>query len=139
MWAWSLAIAETSEHKEEAWDFISWATGPGYIAEAGGLIDGGWANIPPGTRESTYAIEEYRAVAPFADPTLQAMAEAPIDNPGTTPRPGIPGVQFVGVPEFQEVGDFCTGEFGEVIGSGNTDGIDDAIAACHEFASRFSS
>ena len=139
LWAWSLAIAETSENQEAAWDYISWATGPEYIAQAGELIDGGWANIPPGTRESTYAIDAYREVAPFADPTLQAMAEAPIDNPGTTPRPGIPGVQFVGVPEFQEVGNFCTGEFGEVIGSGNLDGLDDAIAACHEFASRFSS
>ena len=139
LWAWSLAIAETSQKKDAAWDYISWATSKEYIATAGELIDGGWANIPPGTRASTYEIEAYRAVAPFADPTLQAMAEAPIDNPGTTPRPGIPGVQFVGVPEFQEVGNFCTGEFGEVIGSGNLDGLDDAIAACHEFASRFSS
>jgi sorbitol/mannitol transport system substrate-binding protein len=139
LWAWSLAIAETSEQKDAAWDYISWATSAEYIAAAGELIDGGWANIPPGTRESTYAIEAYRAVAPFADPTLQAMAEAPIDMPGTTPRPGIPGVQFVGVPEFQEVGNFCTERFGEVIGSGNLNGLDDAIAACHEFASRFSS
>ena len=138
LWAWSLAIAETSGQKDAAWDYISWATSAEYIAAAGELIDGGWANIPPGTRESTYAIEEYRAVAPFADPTLQAMAEAPIDMPGTTPRPGIPGVQFVGVPEFQEVGNFCTERFGEVIGSGNLDGLDSAISACHEFASRFS-
>jgi len=81
LWAWSLAIAETSENKDAAWNFISWATGPDYIAQAGGLIDGGWANIPPGTRESTYAIDEYRAVAPFADPTLASMGEAPVENP----------------------------------------------------------
>jgi len=32
------------------------------------------------------------------------MAAAPIDNPGTTKRPGVPGVQYVGIPEFQDVG-----------------------------------
>ena len=33
-----------------------------------------------------------------------AMQAAPIDNPGTTKRPGLPGVQYVGVPQFQDVG-----------------------------------
>ena len=38
--------------------------------------------------------------AAFAQKTLDAMLAAPINNPGTKPRPGLPGVQYVGVPEF---------------------------------------
>ena len=43
------------------------------------------------------------------------MESAPIDNPGTTKRPGLPGVQYVGVPEFQDVGNQCTQQFSAVI------------------------
>ena len=117
----------------------NWASGPSpaYIAAAGDLIPGGWAAIPPGTRESTYAIPEYQeAAAAFADQTLAAMAAAPIDDPGTTPRPGLPGVQFVGVPEFQDVGNRCTEEFSGVI-AGRI-GVDDALSHCQDIASSVS-
>ena len=135
LWAWTLAIPQTSPDPDTAWEYISWATGPEYIAAAGELIPGGWAAIPPGTRESTYAIPEYQeAAAAFADQTLAAMAAAPIDNPGTTPRPGLPGVQYVGVPEFQDVGNRCTEEFSGVI-AGRIE-IDDAISNCQDIASQ---
>ena len=62
------------------------------------------------------------------------MAAAPIDNPGTTPRPGLPGVQFVGVPEFQDVGNRCTEEFSGVI-AGRVE-IDDALSNCQDIASQ---
>ncbi len=135
LWAWSLAIPQTASDPDTAWEYISWATGPEYIAAAGELVPGGWASIPPGTRESTYALPEYQeAAAAFADQTLAAMAAAPIDNPGTTPRPGLPGVQFVGVPEFQDVGNRCTEEFSGVI-AGRVE-IDDALSNCQDIASQ---
>ena len=47
---------------------------------------------PAGTRASTYAIPQYKkAAAAFAAKTLAAMKAAPINNPGTTKRPGLPG------------------------------------------------
>src|SRR5690606_34187512 len=94
LWSWNLGIPTNSPNPDLAWEFVSWATSPGYIAAAGELIPGGWAAIPPGTRASTYEIPEYQeAAVAFADKTLDAMNAAPIDNPGTTPRPGLPGVQ----------------------------------------------
>ncbi len=105
LWSWALAIPTTTSDLDAAWQYVSFATGPDYLKQAGTLIDGGWAGIPPGTRASTYEIPEYQeAAAAFAGATLDAMAAAPIDNPGTTKRPGLPGVQYVGVPEFQDVG-----------------------------------
>jgi sorbitol/mannitol transport system substrate-binding protein len=135
LWAWSLAIPKTTEKQDLAWKYISFATGADYIKAAGTKAPGGWAAIPPGTRKSTYAIPEYKtAAAAFADPTLAAMSAAPIDNPGTTPRPGLPGVQYVGVPEFQDVGNRCTQQFSAVI-AGRTE-IDAALKNCQSVASQ---
>jgi sorbitol/mannitol transport system substrate-binding protein len=134
LWTWALAIPQNSPDPDTAWEYVSWASGPDYIAAAGEQVPGGWAAIPPGTRASTYEIPEYQeAAGAFADVTLESMEAAPIDNPGTTPRPGVPGVQFVGIPEFQDVGTRCTEQFSSVI-SGSVD-IDAALSACHDIAS----
>lgn len=138
LWSWNLAIPQNAANPDLAWEYISWATGPGYIESAGEKVDGGWAAIPPGTRTSTYEIAEYQdAASAFADTTLSAMEAAPIEDPGTTPRPGLPGVQFVGVPEFQDMANQCTELFSSVI-AGSTS-IDDAIDRCQDIASGFSS
>jgi sorbitol/mannitol transport system substrate-binding protein len=135
LWSWALAIPKSTSNQDLAWKYIAWATGPEYIKEAGSRIPGGWAAIPPGTRNSTYEIPEYKkAAAAFADPTLKAMSDAPIDNPGTTKRPGLPGVQYVGIPEFQDVGNQCTQQFSAVIAGRAS--IDDALQNCQDIASQ---
>jgi sorbitol/mannitol transport system substrate-binding protein len=135
LWTWALAIPRESPDPATAWRYISWATGPDYLKAAGSRISGGWAAIPPGTRFSTYRIPQYkRAAKAFAAITLAAMRAAPINNPGTTKRPGVPGVQYVGIPEFQDVGNQCTEQFSSVI-AGRTS-IDDALEACQEIASQ---
>src|SRR5918994_1445662 len=135
LWTWALAIPQNSPDPDTAWEYISWATGPDYVKAAGEQVAGGWAAIPPGTRASTYEISEYQeAAGAFADATLESMEAAPIDNPGTTPRPGLPGVQYVGIPEFQDVGNRCTEQFSSVI-AGQTN-IDAALSACQDIASQ---
>jgi sorbitol/mannitol transport system substrate-binding protein len=135
LWTWALAIPREAPDTATAWKYISWATGPAYIKAAGTRISGGWAAIPPGTRLSTYRIPQYkRAAKAFAAITLSAMRAAPINNPGTTKRPGVPGVQYVGIPEFQDVGNQCTEQFSSVI-AGRTS-IDDALEACQQIASQ---
>jgi sorbitol/mannitol transport system substrate-binding protein len=135
LWSWALAIPKTSQKQDLAWKYIAFATGPDYIKEAGAKIDGGWAAIPPGTRKSTYEIPEYKKAAKaFAEPTLNAMSAAPIDNPGTTKRPGLPGVQYVGIPEFQDVGNQCTQQFSAVIAGRSQ--IDAALKNCQDIASQ---
>jgi sorbitol/mannitol transport system substrate-binding protein len=134
LWSWALALPTTSSKADLGWKYISFATGPQYLKEAGTKIPGGWPAIPPGTRQSTYQIPEYKkAAAAFAQPTLDAISSAPIDNPGTTKRPGFPGVQYVGIPEFQDVGNQCTQQFSAVI-AGRTP-IDTALENCQGIAS----
>jgi len=137
LWSWALAIPENAPDKDTAWHYVKWATGPQYLVEAGENLPGGWATVPPGTRQSLYDNPNYQeAAAAFADITLQAMQAAPINNPGVQPRPGLPGVQFVGVPQFQDVGTRCTEQFSAAIAGNVT--VDDALKACQEIASEVS-
>jgi sorbitol/mannitol transport system substrate-binding protein len=134
LWSWALAIPKSSPDSASAWKYISWATGPDYIKAAGTKTKGGWASIPPGTRASTYQIPQYKkAAAAFASKTLAAMKAAPITNPGTTKRPGLPGVQYVGIPQFQDVGNQCTQLFSGVIAGSTSDSA--ALSQCQQIAS----
>jgi len=56
-----------------------------------------------------------------------------VDNPGTTKRPGNPGVQYVGIPQFQDVGNQCTEQFAAVIAGRSS--VDAALANCQEITS----
>jgi polyol transport system substrate-binding protein len=135
LWSWALAIPKSSPDPADAWKYISWATSAQYIKAAGTHTKGGWASIPPGTRFSTYNIPQYKQAAKsFAAITLAAMKAAPINNPGTTKRPGLPGVQYVGIPQFQDVGNRCTQLFSSVIAGSTKD--TDALSQCQDIASK---
>jgi sorbitol/mannitol transport system substrate-binding protein len=135
LWTWALAIPKTSPDPADAWKYISWATSAQYIKAAGTHTKGGWAAIPPGTRLSTYKIPQYKAAAKaFAATTLAAMKAAPITNPGTSKRPGLPGVQYVGIPQFQDVGNRCTQLFSAVIAGSMKDSA--ALSQCQQIASQ---
>jgi sorbitol/mannitol transport system substrate-binding protein len=135
LWTWALAIPKSSRNPTDAWKYIAWATGPQYLKAAGTRVKGGWAAIPPGTRFSTYRIPQYKKAAKaFAATTLAAMKAAPLNNPGTTKRPGLPGVQYVGIPQFQDVGNRCTQLFSSVIAGSTKD--TDALSQCQQIASQ---
>lgn len=102
LWAWSLGIEAASQHKEEAFRFLTWATSKEYIEMIG---EGeGWAQVPPGTRISTYEDPRYQDAAPFADIVLESIRTADYDSPTEKPVP-YQGVQYVSIPEFQSLGE----------------------------------
>jgi sorbitol/mannitol transport system substrate-binding protein len=102
LYTWAWAIEKGSKHQADAWKFISWASGKGYINLAGQKL--GWAQVPPGTRTSTYHDADYlKSAAAFAGPTLTAIDTANPLDPGTQARP-TPGIQFVDIPEFTDFG-----------------------------------
>ena len=102
LYSWSLGIPKSSAHKDKAWRFLSWVTSKKYIQLVGEEL--GWERVPPGSRKSTYEIPQYAKVAKaYAEPTLQALSNATQEKAivGKVPYPGI---QFVGIPEFQDLG-----------------------------------
>ena len=117
LWSWNLAIPSTSDAAEAAFRFMMWATSKDYIELV--AAEKGWAQVPPGTRISTYERAEYLAAAPFAPMVLGAIQAAdPLD---ATARPQIaPGVQFVQIPEFQGIGADVAQIVAEIL-AGNVD------------------
>lgn len=101
LWTWALAIPASSEHKDAAQQFITWATSEEYIELVGETE--GWTSVPPGTRQSTYANEQYTEAAPFADFVLDAIQNADPTDSTLEPNP-YTGVQIVNIPEFQSIG-----------------------------------
>jgi sorbitol/mannitol transport system substrate-binding protein len=102
LYAWSWSIQQASKKKDNAWKFISWASGKDYENLVGRQV--GWSSVPAGKRASTYENPQYLGVAQaFAAPTEAAISAADPRNPGTQPRPAI-GIQFVDIPEFTDLG-----------------------------------
>ncbi len=101
LWSWNLAIPDTTDVEEAAFRFVMWATSKDYIELV--AEERGWAQVPPGTRVSTYERQEYLDAAPFADLVLASIQS--VDPTDATAEPQIaPGVQFVQIPEFQGIG-----------------------------------
>jgi len=101
LWAWSLGIVNSSHNKDAAFQFLTWATSSSYLTLAGQTF--GWANVPPGTRASIYQNPDYQKAAPFAQITLDSINTATPDQPTLDPVP-YHGVQYVGIPQFESVG-----------------------------------
>jgi polyol transport system substrate-binding protein len=113
LWAWSLAIPKTAKDPDAAWEFLSWATSKEYIRMVGERL--GWERVPPGSRLSTYEIPEFvEASAGAADVTLDALRT--IDPTKATKDP-VPytGIQYVQIPEFQDLGTRVSQQFAAVL------------------------
>jgi len=123
MYSWALAIPTSSKSKDAAKTFSAWATSAQYgelVAEQDGV-----ANVPPGTRASTYS-EAYMAAAPFARVTLESLKQADPTNPSLKPVPYV-GIQLVTIPEFQAMGTQVGKQFAAALTGHMT--VDQALAA----------
>ncbi|MFF5368802.1 ABC transporter substrate-binding protein [Streptomyces sp. NPDC013187] len=102
LYTWAWGIQKASRNPDKAWKFVSWASGKGYEELVGDQV--GWSNVPAGKRASTYANPDYRKeAAAFQEMTKEAIEKARPNDPGVQPRPA-PGIQFVGIPEFTDLG-----------------------------------
>ncbi|WP_406470349.1 sugar ABC transporter substrate-binding protein [Streptomyces hirsutus] len=102
LYTWAWGIQNASRNPDNAWKFVSWASGKEYEQLVGDEI--GWSDVPAGKRASTYENPDYRAqAAAFQEMTRKAIEQARPDDPGVQPRPA-PGIQFVGIPEFTDLG-----------------------------------
>ncbi|WP_448547754.1 extracellular solute-binding protein [Thalassotalea fusca] len=100
LWAWSFAIPESSNNKQAAQQFITWATSHDYnnlVASEKGI-----KAIPQGTRRSTYDNKAYRASVPYSDVMFDAMLEASKQIEIDNDKP-YKGIQFVEIDEFPAI------------------------------------
>lgn len=112
LWAWSLAIESSSKHQDEAFKFVTWATNKHYIRLI--AAEKGWGNVPPGTRLSTFSDAGYKKAAPYGGIILSSIQTADPTH-ATLHKVPYTGVQFVGIPEFQQIGTQVTQNLAAVI------------------------
>ncbi|WP_460945409.1 ABC transporter substrate-binding protein [Okibacterium endophyticum] len=130
LWAWNLAIPNTSKKQEAAWEFVSWATSKEYIELVGNEL--GWSRVPPGSRTSTYDIPEYQEEAEaFAGITKDIMLAVNPEQPGVNPQPWV-GIQYVTIPEFQDLGNQVSQYIAEVFAG--RDSVENALAKGQQLA-----
>ena len=130
LYAWSWSIQQASSKKDNAWKFISWASSKKYEELVGDKL--GWSRVPAGKRASTYKNPDYlKEASAFAEPTLAAIQTADPNNPGVQPRPA-PGIQFVGIPEFPDLGTQVSQDVSSAIAGRET--VDEALQRGQELA-----
>ena len=118
LWTWAWAMPKTTKKADAAWKFISWATSKDYENLVGQKL--GWSRVPSGKRTSTYSNPDYKSSAKaFADVTLGSIEHANPQNPGLQPRPAL-GVQYVGIPEFSDLGTKVSQEVSAAIAGSTT-------------------
>ncbi|PWW54861.1 ABC transporter substrate-binding protein [Actinokineospora spheciospongiae] len=132
LYTWAFGVQKASKKTDAAWKFISWASGKEYEKLVG--TTEGWAKVPDGKRASTYANPDYLAKGgAFAKQVEEAIKGAKPDDPGTTKRPA-PGIQFVGIPEFTDLGTQVSQKISAAIAGSSS--VDDALAQSQELATK---
>jgi len=130
LYTWALGIPASSDNKDSAWKFISWMTDKNYIRLVGEEL--GWARVPPGNRLSTYQIPEYQqASEAFGQVTLESLENADTQHPTVQPVP-YTGVQFLAIPEFQDLGTRVSQQISAAIAGQKS--VKDALAQAQKYA-----
>jgi sorbitol/mannitol transport system substrate-binding protein len=130
LWAWALAIEGSSKHQDAAWQFMNWATSKDYVNYD--AQKNGWAAVPPGTRVSTYQNPEYqKAAAAFAALTLNSIQSVNVNHPGVADQP-YSGIQYVGIPEFADLGTKVSQEITAAIAG--QESVDSALSRSQGYA-----
>lgn len=130
LYSWALGIPVSSDNPDAAWKFISWMTDKQYIRTVG--EDLGWERVPPGSRLSTYEIPEYQqASAAYGPLTLEAIENATPEAPTVQPVP-YTGVQFLAIPEFQDLGTRVSQQISAAIAGQKT--VPEALAQAQQYA-----
>jgi sorbitol/mannitol transport system substrate-binding protein len=109
---------------------MSWMTSKPYMRLVGEEF--GWERLPPGSRMSTYRIPEYREAAEaFAEPTLRSIQSVDQRRATVEPVPYI-GIQFLGIPEWQDLGTRISQQISAAIAGRST--VDEALEQSQEYA-----
>lgn len=134
LYTWAWGIQKASRNADKAWKFVSWASSKEYEQLVGDEI--GWSNVPAGKRASTYENAAYvKEAAAFQEMTRKAIEGAKPKDPGVQPRPA-PGIQFVGIPEFTDLGTKVSQEISAAIAGRQS--VEQALKKSQQLAEKIS-
>lgn len=132
LWAWAFALESVSKNKPAAYKFMEWATSKEYPQTVYDATKS-WGGVPSGSRKSLYENAGYKDYAKaFSGVIVDSLNTVDPNHATNYPDTPYTGIQFVQIPEFQDLGTKCTQEFaGAISGSQSSD---DAIAKCQTYA-----
>jgi len=132
LWAWAFGLESTSKNKPAAYEFLKWATGKDYPILVN-TKEGSWGSAPSGARKSLYDNAGYKDYGKAFNAVVLGSLNTvdPLHATNFTDTP-YTGIQFVQIPEFQDLGTKCTQEFAGAISGSQS--ADDAIAKCQKYA-----
>ncbi|MEU5314654.1 sugar ABC transporter substrate-binding protein [Streptomyces sp. NPDC021562] len=134
LYTWAWGIQKASRNPDRAWRFVSWASSKEYEQLVGKTS--GWSDVPAGKRASTYSNPDYvKSAAAFQEMTKEAIESARPDDPGVQPRPA-PGIQFVDIPEFTDLGTRVSQEISAAIAGRQS--VDAALTKSQQLAEKIS-
>ncbi|GGQ40264.1 ABC transporter substrate-binding protein [Streptomyces mutabilis] len=134
LYTWAWGIQKASRNADKAWEFVSWASSEEYEQLVGDEI--GWSDVPAGKRASTYENPDYvKEAAAFQEMTREAIEGAKPNDPGVQPRPA-PGIQFVGIPEFTDLGTKVSQEISAAIAGRQS--VEQALKKSQQLAEQIS-
>ncbi|WP_217170336.1 sugar ABC transporter substrate-binding protein [Streptomyces sp. AC512_CC834] len=134
LYTWAWGIQKASHNADKAWKFVSWASSKEYEQLVG--EESGWSNVPAGKRASTYENPDYvKEAAAFQEMTKEAIEGAKPNDPGVQPRPA-PGIQFVGIPEFTDLGTKVSQEISAAIAGRQS--VEEALKKSQQLAEKIS-
>lgn len=135
LYTWAFGLQKASKKQDAAWKFISWASGKDYEQLVGSTL--GWSRVPDGKRSSTYQRPEYLAAgSSFAKQAEEAIKGAKPNDPGVQRRPAS-GIQFVGIPEFTDLGTQVSQQISSAIAGATS--VDEALDAGQALAEKVAS
>ncbi|MEU9448499.1 sugar ABC transporter substrate-binding protein [Streptomyces sp. NPDC048277] len=134
LYTWAWGIQKASRNPDKAWKFVSWASSKEYEELVGETS--GWSDVPAGKRASTYTNADYvKSAAAFQEMTKEAIESARPNDPGVQPRPA-PGIQFVDIPEFTDLGTKVSQEISSAIAGRQS--VDSALQKSQQLAEKIS-
>ncbi|MEU2332105.1 sugar ABC transporter substrate-binding protein [Streptomyces sp. NPDC006654] len=134
LYTWAWGIQKASRNPDRAWRFVSWASSKEYEQLVGKTS--GWSDVPAGKRASTYSNPDYvKSAAAFQEMTKEAIESARPNDPGVQPRPA-PGIQFVDIPEFTDLGTKVSQEISAAIAGRQS--VDSALTKSQQLAEKIS-
>lgn len=132
LWNWAFAIPNSTKQGKAAEAYMKWATSKDYVKLV--VEKQGWGKAPTGARASVYSDPSYKQFAgKFSDIVLNSIQHADPDHPTVDPVP-YKGVQYVQIPEFQDLGTRVSQEFAAAIAGQQT--VDQAIKKANDIANQ---
>ena len=128
----SFVVLADAVAPELSWEYIRWASGTG-ADDAFGNAAVARADFGVAWRSILEEPATQAVGSAYLDAALEAALTAPVENPGTTVRPGLDGVQYVADQVFPYVATKCMEQLALTLAGELT--IESAVNACHDFAS----